>query len=971
MSTEPREAVKLQSEVPLLLAAKGVPMSRVETAIELLDDSKTVWVVEEGSMDVFGVRVEDGKSVGSWTFLCRSVAGGAFPGGLDAETGYGFLGRLTPGSVVSRVSREAFEDLGAEVPATVADAFDDDLGEIAGTVQTELPPRDFRPLDPPAVAELEEGVTGRPVDGNVWVTVESGSALLHSGGGTRMLEPGAEAFLSPSDWVVGEGAVRLRTARTAELLANRTLGPRLDAYLGHLREAFATQRASQSEQEKERTRERARRDVQLVDFATRRFSAVLSPREAERHRLAMLDPAVAVATLVGDVQGITIRPPTRSELGRRTDAIAAIARASRFRTRTVRLEAVWWKEDAGPMVGFLKGSNTPVALLKVRGGYMLDDPTNDRQVRVDEEVAKELQAEARQFYTPLPERPITGLELVRFGARGLRSEVLVLIACGLVVAVLGLLTPIMTGKILGSLVPRAATGTIDQYVIILLVAAAAAAVLSMIQNLAALRIEGRVDLSAQSGIWDRLMSLPVRFFRQYSIGELSSAALGVNGIRDALSGIAVQAVLAFVFGIVNLGLMLYYDIGLGIIGLLIVSVGAGISMWASVLQVRRQRELQKVSNLVNSDVFQLMSGVAKLRVAAAEDRAYSFWAQKFAEMRKLSFTARLIQNRVTAFNAAYIVLAALGLFAYIGLAKSGTFSTATFLTFNVAFLALLGATLQLTGTGITVLAIVPLFENLKPILTNVPEVDDTKGDPGELAGEVEVAHINFRYAPDGPLVLDDVSWQARPGQFVALVGPSGCGKSTLLRLLLGFESPESGAIFYDGQDLEELDTQAVRRQCGVVLQHGQLFAGDILSNIVGSSLYTIDDAWEAAEMAGLKEDIEQMPMGMNTLLSEGASTLSGGQRQRLMIARALIARPRIVFFDEATSALDNRTQEIVSGSMRRLNATRIVIAHRLSTIQGADLVVVLDRGNVVQMGGFDELIEQEGMFRRLALRQIV
>ena len=972
MSAEPQESgVALQSEVPVLLAAKGVPTARVETALELLDDSGTVWVVEEGSMDVFGVRLENGRPVGAWFFLCRSVAGAAFPGGRDERSGMTFLGRLTPDSVVVRVSRADFEALGTEVPDIVDDAFDDDLGEIAGTLQAELPPRDFTPLDPPATVELEDGATARPVGGNAWVVVESGSVRLHALGGVELLGTGAEAFLSPFDWVVGEGAATLHAARTAELLDEGSLDTRLDAYLTQLLAALARIRDDTEELERARTRERARRDAELVAHVTREFSAVLSPEDAERHRLALLDPAVAVATLVGDVMGIAIRPPSRAELGRRTDSIAAIARASRFRTRTVRLEAGWWNEDAGAMVGFLKGADTPVALLKVRGGYLLHDPANGRELRVDAEVAKELQPEARSFYTPLPERSINGLDLVKFGAKGLRTELATLAATGIIVAVLGLLTPIMTGKILGNLVPRAASATIDQYVVILLVAAAAAAVLSMIQNLAALRIEGRVDLAAQSGVWDRLMALPVRFFRQYSIGDLSSAALGINGIRDALSGVAVQAVLAFVFGIVNLGLMLYYDVGLGIVGLLIVVFGAGISLWASVLQVRRQRQLQKMSNRVASDVFQLMSGVSKLRVASAEDRAYSFWASNFAKMRNLSFAARLIQNRVTAFNAAYAILATMGLFLYIGVAKSGAFSTSAFLTFNVAFLAFLGATLQLTGTGITVLAIVPLFENLKPILTNVPEVDDTKGDPGELAGEVEVAHVNFRYAEDAPLVLDDVSFHARPGQFVALVGPSGCGKSTLLRLLLGFESPEAGAIFYDGQDLNEIDTQAVRRQCGVVLQHGQLFAGDILSNIVGSSLYTIDDAWEAADMAGLREDIENMPMGMNTLLSEGASTLSGGQRQRLMIARALIARPRIVFFDEATSALDNRTQEIVSQSMRRLNATRIVIAHRLTTIQGADLVVVLDKGHVVQKGSFDELMEQEGMFRRLALRQIV
>jgi len=387
-------------------------------------------------------------------------------------------------------------------------------------------------------------------------------------------------------------------------------------------------------------------------------------------------------------------------------------------------------------------------------------------------------------------------------------------------------------------------------------------------------------------------------------------------------------------------------------------------------QVHVQRQVNEMMNDVSSTTFQLMSGIAKLRVASAEERAFAYWSRLFADFRRRSFLARRIQNRLVVFNAGYAIVAPAIIFAAIGIIRGGDFPVPTFLTFNVAFLLFLSSTLQLTGTGITLLNVIPMFEKLQPILQSRPEVRSDLADPGELRGRLEVSRLTFAYEAGQPPVLHDVSFSAEPGEFVALVGPSGCGKSTLLRMLLGFETPDSGSIQYDGQDLRTLDVGAVRRQCGVVLQQGQLFAGDILSNIVGSSTFTVEDAWEAAEMAGMREDIEHMPMGMNTLLSEGASTLSGGQRQRLMIARALLARPRIIFFDEATSALDNRTQSIVTESMRRLNATRIVIAHRLSTIKDADRIVVLEGGRVMQMGTYDELITQEGLFRSLASRQI-
>ena len=231
-------------------------------------------------------------------------------------------------------------------------------------------------------------------------------------------------------------------------------------------------------------------------------------------------------------------------------------------------------------------------------------------------------------------------------------------------------------------------------------------------------------------------------------------------------------------------------------------------------------------------------------------------------------------------------------------------------------------------------------------------------------------HASFRYSSDSPLVLRDVSFTIRPGEFVAFTGTSGSGKSTLIRLLLGFEQPLSGAIYYDGQDFAGLDLQEVRKQMGVVLQSGKLLAGDLLTNIVGNSPLTVEDAWDAARVSGMEEDIKALPMGMYTMVAEGGKTLSGGQRQRLMIARAVVNRPRILLLDEATSALDNRTQDIVSQALEGMRATRIVVAHRLSTIINADRIFVLDQGVIAESGTYNELLQKNGIFAELAKRQI-
>ena len=221
-----------------------------------------------------------------------------------------------------------------------------------------------------------------------------------------------------------------------------------------------------------------------------------------------------------------------------------------------------------------------------------------------------------------------------------------------------------------------------------------------------------------------------------------------------------------------------------------------------------------------------------------------------------------------------------------------------------------------------------------------------------------------------PYVIDGLDLKIRAGEYVAIVGTTGCGKSTLLRLLLGFETPEKGAVYYDGKDLAKLDLRSLRRHIGTVTQNGTLFQGDIYSNIVISApQLSLDEAWEAAEIAGIADDIRAMPMGMQTVISEGQGGISGGQKQRLMIARAVAPRPKILLFDEATSALDNKTQKKVSDALDALKCTRIVIAHRLSTIRNCDRILVLSGGKIRESGTYDELIAQKGFFAELVERQ--
>ncbi|MYW03541.1 NHLP bacteriocin export ABC transporter permease/ATPase subunit, partial [Streptomyces sp. SID3343] len=612
-----------------------------------------------------------------------------------------------------------------------------------------------------------------------------------------------------------------------------------------------------------------------------------------------------------------------------------------------------------------------VALVWRRRRYHVLDAADGDWVPVTRAVAGTLENRATMFYPALPEQPGKKRALLRFGMRGSMPDVLVLLACGLAAALLGLAVPILTGKVLGVFVPQGDRVLVSQLCVVLIASAGLAAVLSAVQNLSLLRVEGRFEAVAQAAVWDRLLRLPTTFFASMSSGSLSSAALGISALREILGGVTAMFVPACLIFLVNLGLLFVYSVPLALLAALLAVVGGAFCAITGLRQMRWQRELVAEEHRLSGKMFQLLSGLPKLRVAAAEDRAFGFWAMGFARGRELSVRTRRLQNAVTVFNSGYLLACTLLLFAMVTGPASGQLDTGDFLSFNVAFALMLGSILQMTASITMVAAAVPLYEGVQPVLAELPEVLESKQPPGDLYGGIEVSRLSFRYQEDTPPVLDDVSLRARPGEFVAIVGPTGCGKSTLLRMLIGFEQPTSGSVLYDGQDLSSLDVAAVRRQFGVVLQNGQLFAGSVLHNICGLRNYTLDEAWEAAEMAGLDQDLGRMPMGMHTVLSDGAVTLSAGQRQRLMIARALIGRPRILFFDEATSALDNRTQEVVTQSTRRLNATRIIIAHRLSTVMQADRIVVLDAGRVVQSGPPDQLLaDEDGLFYNLVQRQM-
>jgi len=599
------------------------------------------------------------------------------------------------------------------------------------------------------------------------------------------------------------------------------------------------------------------------------------------------------------------------------------------------------------------------------------NPANGTSHAVAASTANEFAPEAISFYSALPAHPLRYRDLLFFAARGLASSIfriaLVVVAIGL----LSLVAPLTTNVLVSSVIPRT---EIDQLVVCaaaLAVTAVAMGGLQGMQGLVTLRLEGLLDYKLQAALIDRLLRLPASFFRNYTTGDLVNRSLGIETARLIFTGRVLQGFSAALFGLFSVGLLFYYDLKLGLVALLLVIVRAAAILIAGAVRIYYESKHFNLQGKISGFVLQLIAGVSKLRVANAADRALAGWAGQFAVQKRYFIASQRVGNVLVVFETIFPTIATLIIFALAAHTGSQLMTNlGAFLGFLAAFGQSTAAFGSLASSVSESLVAVPQLMRLEPIIAAAAEIAEDRRTPGELSGEIELSGVTFRYVEGGPKVLDDITLRIASGEYVAIVGPSGSGKSSLLRLLLGFEQPEAGTIFYDGKALNTLDISTVRRQLGVVLQDTKLATGTLYENICGGVELTLDQAQEASRLAALDVDIAQMPMGMHTLVAEGISTLSGGQRQRVLIARALARRPRLLLFDEATSALDNQTQAVVAKTLERLDVTRIVIAHRLSTIRNAGRIVMMVDGRIVQSGSYKELIGADGPFSEFARRQL-
>ena len=638
--------------------------------------------------------------------------------------------------------------------------------------------------------------------------------------------------------------------------------------------------------------------------------------------------------------------------------------------REVLLKDKWYRDSFGPLLVFRKEDGRPVALIPRRfSGYSYTDPRTGAIVKLTGEKAEQFGSDAICFYKPLPTTELSVSDLRKFlydsVAKNDRGLFFRLAAFA---ALVGLLTPFITRFMTGVVIRSGDPSLLLGSAVFLVCSIISQQLINMVKGLTISRMCSTGGIQVEAALMMRLINLPASFFHGWSAGELYSRFRCITDLTQLVISDVYATGTAAVMSLIYILQILRFTPALVIPAIAVILATVTVSGAAGYMQIRNEKIIMERAAKTSGLTYSLISGIQKIKLAGAEKRAFSKWSTLYTRQvyNKYNLSAFIRFNK-----AIILAISLAGTIALYSIAVAAGVSPSEYIAFNSAFGMIAGAFTSLAGVGLTIAKIRPVYEMVEPILTAVPESSANRAMVTSLEGNIEFSNVFFRYKENMPYVIEGLNLSIREGEYIAVVGPTGCGKTTLMRLLLGFEMPDRGAIYYDGRDITRLDLRSLRRKMGVVTQDGSLFQGSIRANILicAPPGATIDDAWAAAEIAGIADDIRRMPMGMHTMISEGQGGISGGQKQCLMIARAVAAGPRVLLFDEATSALDNKTQKKISGALDQMKCTRIVIAHRLSTIKNSDRILMLDEGRIVEDGTYEELIARNGRFAELVARQ--
>ena len=979
-----RDAMPEHATIGQLAARSGTSVPCAGNLPVKLDDADSVWFIDRGVVDLFLVEFKDGIEQAAPQHLLRCEAGRLLPGVApdeqddnDKDTTLSLVAKGLPGTLLKRLPASLLSEVH---PAELAEQADTWLTAITDTLSRFVShlPRPTALAEPgltqslaPYTLSVRRGVvwvSGPSLGASLFMDVVDPAQLAGAGGPHEALIP-----LTRTSWVSLFDKATV-SGKSTETLAQQ--GMLLPALASFHAVAFNL--------------ERLNRRLAVADDANLERERITSRRTAEkaaRQRLFNIydlpigrdagveDTVLADALqIVGGHEGIEFRIPARSRPSDAPIGLVDVLDSSGVRARRVRFKAEgnWWRGDSNALLAFRAEDGRPVALIPgMFGRYREVDPVTKRSVRVTAERAEALLQDAWMFYRPLPSASVKPADLLGIAMHGSGADLLRLVLAGLPGGLIKLLPAIALGFVANHVVAGGSPEALYAVAVTLAVFGLLGALLHLLQGSALMRLEGRSASRVEAAFWDRLMRLPSSVLHRHPAGDLAMSGMTFQNLRDGLQGVVADGLLSIIFLLPVFAVIFFYDATLGVIALVFSLVSLLVTIAIGLLQVAPYGRMIGAARRVAGRLFQIVGGIAKLRVENAEGSAFAIWARDYREQKRAEIELGALEGHSRAFAAALPFLAAgVLLFAVVATGDRNV-RVGDFLVVYIVFIAFQSAIARLGESFGAIAAMLPAFDQMRPLLATVPEAA-VEGEPVErLGGEVLFDRISFRYDPDGPLILDDVTIRARPGEFVAIAGESGAGKSTLFRLALGIDSPTAGAVYYDGRDLRHLNLKQVRRKIGAVPQSVRLHPQDLWDNIVAHhETPTTDEVWQTARAAEIEKEIKAMPMGMMTMVGSSGAVLSGGESQRVTIARSLLGSPRVMLLDEATNWLDNENQAEVMHNLALLTATRVVIAHRLSTLQQADRIYVLQAGKVVQSGSFNELMEEEGVFKELVKRQV-
>ncbi|MCY4655478.1 MAG: ATP-binding cassette domain-containing protein [Gammaproteobacteria bacterium] len=948
-----------------------------------LDLEDCVWFVEQGTIDLFLVESKSGVEQVAPQHLLRLEAGRLLPNvpvdspddTSDSST-LGIIAKGFPGTMLKRISTT---DLNRVQAAELADHVDLWISDITDTLSRYVIhfPRTNAIARPGLTQELSP-CTLTAHRAVVWVSgFASGASLfmdmldqtdLVLNSNQPPLPLTRSSWLSIYDDVSITGRSSVSLAEEGELMAALAAFHKVALRMERLNRQLAV--VDQANFDRERTMSR-----RVVEQTAR--SRLFNIDDVPLHPDFQLeDTSLADAfRIIGKYQGFEFKFPEVSPSSTTPVGLVDILDVSGVRARRVQLDADshWWRSESSAMLTYYVESKRPVVLLPgLFGNYRLIDPVTGRSIRVTKKLAAKLQKEAWTFYRPLPTRSIRGSDLLDLALHGSRPDLVRLVSSGLAGGLVRLLPALALGIVASHIVAGGGDDILYITAVALVGFGIIGVLLCLVQNIALMRFEARASSRLEAAIWDRLMRLPTKVLHQQRSGDLAMSGMTFQNLRDGFQGVAANSLLSVIFLTPVFGIVFFFDSYLGLVVLGFSIVSLALSIYIGVLQIKPQGKMISAMRSVTGLLFEIIGGIAKLRVENAEGSAFAMWAQEYRSQKRAEIELSKRSGHLRAFGNALPLIAAAALLLAVMVPSDRQLPLGDFLIVYSVFMAFQYTVAKFGESFSTIAGMLPALSQMQPLLEVVPEVEAEGEYVPTLRGEILFDRVCFRYDANGPLILDDVTIHARPGEFIAITGESGSGKSTLFRLALGLNRPTSGAVYYDNRDLKHLNLKQVRRQIGAVPQSVRLMPQDIWDNIVTQyDQPTTEQVWQSARAAKMETQIKAMPMGLMTMVGTSGAVLSGGESQRISIARVLLGNPRIMLFDEATNWLDNESQAEVMQNFALLSSTRILIAHRLSTLKQADRIYVLRAGKVVQSGSFDTLMEVEGEFRELIKRQTV